>query len=331
MRLLRRSSGATYAFSLRAVERARLAGFTLVEVMVVVLIISGIMLAITSVLDSARVSRDTIHNLEETQLAGPAIMDLIERDIRAMIIYDMPIESLLRVKSRVVSGLDADSIDFIASTDSLAAWDVDRRAATNDYGEVGYRLRPNPQDKDLLEIYRRETFGVDDKPFEGGQFIFLHDRVRHFDIQVFTEDGPDADPIEEWNVNPSDLEKMGLPARLQIELTLELAPRIQREQIVFRSADKRTITYRKVIRIPQSLRETLKAPPIPEIPKLAPANGAGANDPASGAPKTGGPSSLGGGGPKGGSAKPIGGGGPGGAKPIGGGGTSGGQSGGANQ
>ncbi|MEO6710312.1 MAG: type II secretion system protein [Planctomycetota bacterium] len=331
MKRLRRSSEATSDFRLRVARHARMAGFTLIEVMVVVLIISGIMLAITSVLDSARVSRDTIHNLEETQLAGPAIMDLIERDIRAMIIYDMPIESLLRVKSRVVSGLDADSIDFVASTDSLAAWDVDRRAATNDYGEVGYRLRPNPEDKDLLEIYRRETFGVDDKPFEGGQFIFLHDRVRHFDIQVFTEDGPDADPIEEWNVNPSDLEKMGLPARLQIELTLELAPRIQREQIVFRSADKRTITYRRVIRIPQSLRETLKAPPIPEIPKLGSANGAGANDPA-GAPKAGGPTGVGGGGgggPKGGGAKPVGGGGP--AKPIGGGGLSSGQTGGLNQ
>ena len=45
------------------------AAFTLVEVLVVVLIISGIMLAITQVLDSARVSRDTIHNLDETQLA----------------------------------------------------------------------------------------------------------------------------------------------------------------------------------------------------------------------------------------------------------------------
>ncbi|HUR28597.1 MAG TPA: prepilin-type N-terminal cleavage/methylation domain-containing protein [Planctomycetota bacterium] len=298
MRVLRRTP--------HAVTDALARGFTLVEVMVVVLIISGIMLAITSVLDSARVSRDTIHNLEETQLAGPAIMDLLERDIRAMITYDMPIESLLRVKSRVVSGLDADSIDFVSTTDSLAAWDIDRRATTNDYGEVGYRLRPNPEDKDLLEIYRRESFGVDDKPFEGGQFIFLHDRVRHFDIQIYTEDGPDADSIEEWNVNPSDTDKMGLPARLSIELTLELAPRIQREQIVFKSADKRTITYRRVIRIPQSMRDALTAPPIPDIPKLSPP-GASGSDPGGPGNKSG-ASSLDGGTKNGskGQAKPIG-------------------------
>jgi prepilin-type N-terminal cleavage/methylation domain-containing protein len=291
---------APYASSIALVR-----GFTLVEVMVVVLIISGIMLAITSVLDSARVSRDTIHNLEETQLAGPAIMDLHERDIRGMITYAMPLESLVRVKSRVVSGLDADSIDFVTTTDSLAAWDVDRRAATNDYGEVGYRLRPNPDDKDLLEIYRRESFGVDDKPFEGGQYIFLHDRVRHFDIQVYTEDGPDADSIEEWNVNASDPDKMGLPARLQIELTLELAPRIQREQIVFKSADKRTITYRRVIRIPQALRDALAAPPIPEIPKLA-APGAAGSDPNNSTGNKSGNSSVGAPTKNSGQAKPIG-------------------------
>ncbi len=293
---------------LRAAHSALASGFTLVEVLVVVLIISGIMLAITSVLDSARVSRDTIHNLEETQLAGPAIMDLIERDIRAMITYDLPIESMLRVKNRVVSGLDADSIDFVTSTDSLAAWDVNRKAASNDYNEVGYRLRPNPEDKDLLEIYRRESFGVDDKPFDGGQFIFLHDRVRHFDIQIYTEDGPDATPLEEWNVNATDPDKMGLPARLQIELTLELAPRIQREQITVRSVDKRTITYRRVIRIPQGLRDALKAPPIPQIPNFASSAAGDGSGTKSGASGLGGGSVTPiGGGKAGGSSKPGGG------------------------
>lgn len=276
------------------------AAFTLVEVLVVVLIISGIMLAITQVLDSARVSRDTIHNLDETQLAGPAIMDLIERDLRGLLTFDLPAASLLRVKSRVVSGLDADSLDFIATTDTLAAWDVDRRAASNDYGEVGYRLRPNPEDKDLLEIYRRESFGVDDKPFEGGQFVFLHDRVRHFDIQVFDEDGPDADSLEEWNTRQNETEHVGLPARLEITLTLELQPRIQREQVVFKSVDARTITYRRVIRVPQALRDALAGPPIPGIPELtapgsaAAAGGTGQNKnsgvpvggPAGGAPMT---------------------------------------------
>jgi len=296
----------------RAARRA--AGFTLVEVLVVVLIISGIMVAITQVLDSARVSRDTIHNIEETQLAGPAIMDLIERDLRAMITYDLPIESLMRVKSRVVSGLDADSLDFISSTDSLAAWDVNRRATTHDYGEVGYRLRPNPADKDLLEIYRRESFGVDDKPAEGGQFVFLHDRVRHFDVAVFEEDGPDADSLEEWNVQQGATEHVGLPARLEIELTLELAPRIQREQVVFRAADKRTITYRRVIRIPQSLRDALEAPPIPGIPEFAPpapsggVAGAGQGGAAAGGGTGGGGSSGKGGAPAaGGAVKPGGG------------------------
>ena len=68
----------------------------------------------------------------------------------------------------------------------------------SDVHEVGYRLRPNPTDDDFLEIYRREDFGVDDEPFDGGNYTFLHDRVKRFDVQVFTEDGPDAEPLDDW-------------------------------------------------------------------------------------------------------------------------------------
>ena len=53
------------------------AGFSLVEVLVVLLIVGGLMLAITQLLEATRISRDTIHNVQETQLAGPAIMELI--------------------------------------------------------------------------------------------------------------------------------------------------------------------------------------------------------------------------------------------------------------
>ena len=68
----------------RAASRA---GFTLAEVLLTLLIMSGILLSITKILQAARNARDTIHNYQENQLAGPAIMDMIERDLRGMITY----------------------------------------------------------------------------------------------------------------------------------------------------------------------------------------------------------------------------------------------------
>jgi prepilin-type N-terminal cleavage/methylation domain-containing protein len=246
-------------------EAPRPAGFTLIEVLVTLLIISGIMLTITQLLEAARVSRDTIHNVQETQLAGPAIMDLIERDLRGLALYDLDTDHVLRVKNHVKIGLDADSLDFLSTTDSLIPTEVDRRLVRADINEVGYRCRPNPKDDDFLEIYRREGFGADEEPFEGGAYTFLHDRLKHFDIQVFEEDGPEAEPLEDWD---AERDQHGLPLRLEISMTLELQPRLTREQFKFASLDKRTITYKRVIRLPQSLVDQAEFDPVPAIPQI---------------------------------------------------------------
>ena len=251
--------------SIHAVRRTLRAGFSLIEVMVSLLIVSGIMLAITQLLEAARVTRDTIHNIQETQLAGPAIIDLIERDLRGMVVSNRDRKSLLRVLDRATAGLDSDSLDFVTSTDSLILVPLPDRHVRSDTNEVGYRLRPNPENDDFLEIYRRESFGVDDEPFEGGGFTFLHDRVKQFDIQVFVEDGPDADVFDDWD---PENEEQPLPLRLQISLTLELAPRLVREQLRFAPVDRRTVTYTRVIRLPQLLLDSLAMGPVPAIPEI---------------------------------------------------------------
>jgi prepilin-type N-terminal cleavage/methylation domain-containing protein len=245
----------------------RRAGFTLVEVLVTLLIVGGMMLAITQILEATRISRDTIHNIQETQLAGPAIMDLIERDLRGLSTYNRGREHLLRVVDRVELGLDADSLDFVSNTDSLIPTELVERWVRCDYTEVGYRLRPNPSDDDFLEIYRREGFGVDKEPFEGGAFTFLHDRVKQFDVRVYSEDGRDAEPLQGWSGTGDEL---GLPLRLEIELTLELAPRIAREQLRIAPVDKRTVTYRRIVRLPQALHDALDVEAVPVIPQLLP-------------------------------------------------------------
>ena len=67
-----------------------------------------------------------------------------------------------------------------------------------DINEVGYMMRPNRDNDEFLEVYRREDFGVDEEPFNGGSYIYLSDQVKGFNIEVFTEDGPDAEPYDSW-------------------------------------------------------------------------------------------------------------------------------------
>ena len=241
-------------------------GFTLVEVMLTMLIMAGIMVAITQILTATRRSRDTIHNIQERLLAGPAILDRMEEDLRSLFIFDRDQRWYLRVEDRVLSGFDADRLDFVCSTDSLLPYreheGMDFSRA--DFNEVGYCLRHNPNSDDFLEFYRREDFGVDEEPFAGGSYAFLHDRVKAFDVKVYDEDGPEAEPLDSWGVNEDD-EEIGLPKRLEIELTIELRPRLVREQLV---QDRRSMVYRRVFRIPEALIVAQDVRPIPVIPQI---------------------------------------------------------------
>ena len=254
----------------RGFQTSPRAGFSLAEVLLTVLIMSGIMLAITQILQAARVSRDTIQIIKETQLAGPAIMDMIERDLRGLTTLNRTRQDHLLVEDRVMLGLDGDSLDFVTHTDSLIMRQDGARYVRSDINEVGYRLRPSPMYDDFLEIYRREDMGVDEDPYSGGEFSFLHDRVKSFDIQVFEEDGPDADPHDEWGQDGD--ERIGLPARLEVSLTLELKQRVAREQLAMNYARKSIVTYKRVFRLPEMMRvaeEQIVILSIPEAPSAA--------------------------------------------------------------
>jgi len=268
-------------------EALRERGFTLVEVMLTLLIMAGIMVTITKVLTGVRRTRDEIHNIQERQLAGPAVLQRIERDLRALFLYDRDRRYVLRIRDRVTSGLDADTLDFVATTDGLMPWQENAAEAfrSADWNEVGYRLRSRPGDDEFLELYRREDFGVDDAPFDGGRFGLLSDRVKGFNIEVYEEDGPDAEPLESWD-GEQDEEFLGLPARIEIALTIEMAPRLTREQLII---DRRTLVYRRTFRFPEILRRQIETAPVPIIPVISPPT------PESGATEGGGNETGGGG------------------------------------
>jgi prepilin-type N-terminal cleavage/methylation domain-containing protein len=244
------------------------AGFTLVEVLLTLLIMAGIMVSVTEILTAARTSRDEIHNIQERQLAGPAILARIEQDLRALLVYDRDPRLALRVQNRVLSGFDADTIDLAAVVDTTLPFrerpgDPFRISPLN---EVGYCLRPRPDSDDFLELYRREGLGIDDKPFQGGHYALLADRVKGFNVEIFDQDGLEAEPVEEWTES-ADQAYVGIPVRIDIQLTLELAPRLLREQLV---SDTRTITYERVLRFPEILRKASELQPRPAIPRVAP-------------------------------------------------------------
>jgi len=268
----------TVRLSNGAVTGAR--GFTLVEVLLVIVIMSMMFMSITKLMQAARRTRDTIHNYQEMQLAGPAVLELMVRDVRGLFTTSRARNTWLEVTDRTVNGQDADRIDFVTTTDSLVVTlDDGDESLRADVNEVGYMLRPNAENDEFLEIYRREDFGVDDEPFDGGSYIFLSEQVKGFNIEAFTEDGPDAEPYDAWGERSGDEELVGLPAWIRLSLTVELKPRINRESMDFSGRDRRTMTYTRVIRFPEARRVAEGEIPRLGLP-LAP--GGTATDPEAG-------------------------------------------------
>ena len=270
-------------------------GFTLVEILLTLVLMAGIMVTVTQILTRARQVRDQIHNVQERQLIGPAILNLIERDLLALHIYNRPLDELIRIEDRVLSGLDADKLDFVCTTDSLVPFrryegEKFRRA---DINEVGYRLRVSPASDDFLEIYRREDFGVDEDALQGGSYTLLNDRVKGFDIQVYDEDGPEAEPIEEWGTDPENEERIGLPRRIEITLILELQPR---QVASGQRSQEREITYHRTIRLPADLLLAQEVHPTPAIPVPVEPNTTEVGGPAGGSQTISGDGGAGGGG-----------------------------------
>lgn len=254
-------------FRPRAAKRA---GFTLIEVMVTIAVMGLMLAGITQILSAVRFSRDIIHNEQEQYLAGPAILDQIERDILAIFVTGVPLADHIKIENKVLGGADADRIDFWSGTDSLIWNEISDRKVRADINEVGYCLRPNPAEDDFLELYRREGFGVDQDPHKGGRYIFLHDRVRGFNIEIFSERGPEdmVDPLEEWGLDESNPDTQGLPAYIRVTLEIELEPRLLQETLLY---TKQLKTYERIINFSESLRYEQEN----DIPRLTIPSGAG--------------------------------------------------------
>lgn len=241
-------------------------GFTLIEVLVATLITALVMVSIMATLWSSLSGRDTVYNLTQEQSAGVAVLGLIERDLQALHTYNVAAKRVFLGKNHSSKGMEADSFDFVATTNSKIPRKDGERDLRADLCEVGYRLRPNPDKPDFLQIWRRESFFLDDKPFEGGDYTLLYDQVKSFNVTYYAEPGTRADSLDDWSAE----EKDGLPFAMKIEMEVELRPRLEMEFTSGTGAQKRAVRFTRNFVFPSALNQSLKISLVPAIPQKAP-------------------------------------------------------------
>lgn len=179
-------------------------GFTLVEVLVTLLITSIMLSSVYISFVGTVTAKQYSEQVKEAGRTGQAILGLMRRDLEGAMIFS-PGEPVMVGKSGSVGSADADSIDFVTTSDSRRA--VDGKAS--DYNEVGYVAYTNEEQSGLLCLYRREDFFLDEAPFESGVLELLDDGVRGLTFEYLTESGW----VTEWQGE-------GLPEAIRITLVL---------------------------------------------------------------------------------------------------------------
>ena len=233
----------------RRLTRRRQSGLTLLELMAASALLAIFFVSIFATVWGTINTRDKIEQKALPFSTGPVVMQRIVDDLLCADISDLKDMDGFEAKGDTVSGGDVTKIDFVAavpSRDRVKIGDEWVRAAVN---EIGYAVRRSElpdapstsftrttvsgggaavvrhssrrSSSDLLALYRREDFGVDADPKEGGKYYKLCDRVKRFAIDFYDEDpgeptGDDAEGATDWDAK----EEHRLPWGCRVTLVL---------------------------------------------------------------------------------------------------------------
>jgi len=243
-------------------------GFTLIEVMVALTIMSLIMVALYTTLNTALRTRDQLEIEAQVARLGPQILDIIEADLRRAWVMGIDEDMVFRGETRTVNGEPADSLTFLTTVDSTVTRRVDDREISSDVCETGYRLRANAKNSDVMELWRRQSFHVDEKPLEDGVYELIHDRVVSFQVRYLETVDKTAEKLTSWDAS----ERHALPALVDIELNLQAVARTT-EDLGKQGGASRTLRYHRVIPLLPHSDLVMRVHPLP--PSFT---GAGAGD-----------------------------------------------------
>lgn len=244
-------------------------GFTLLEVLVTLAIMSMVMLALYVTLDGTLRARDQLEIESRVARLGPEILDLVEADLRGAWIIGLEGDAVFRGEARTVDGEAADTLNLVTNVDSSLSRRVGLREVSSDVCETGYALRRNPALPDVMELWRRQSFHVDEDPLRNGDhgvYEMLHDRVVRFQVRYRERLDPLEQELHDWDAAV----RHRLPALVEVELALEAVPRTVAERARLDSAG-RTLVYRRSIPLPDHSDMAMRVHPLP--PTFAAAGG----------------------------------------------------------
>ena len=231
-------------------------GFTLIEVLVGLALLSALLGGIYTVAVGSMVAKRTI----QESAAGPEILDLIERDLRAAYISGVKDRRAFKAQKQAVGGADVTILDLVTTTNSKVSVEIDKEWIRSDVTEVGYRMKTSSDFPDFLELYRREQFFFDDEPLAGGQYYLVYDRLISLKLTFFEAPDPnstsssraDTEGYEDWDTEDKEGK---LPQAVKVVLVLASPPELLRPG----AQDEAQYTFVRWVLLPNGFDKEPKA------------------------------------------------------------------------
>jgi prepilin-type N-terminal cleavage/methylation domain-containing protein len=221
-------------------------GFSLLELIAVIMITGFVMYAVYSVLISTLRAKEVVDDTVAVYEVGPQVVELISRDLRNVN------HGLLAGERGLKGGMDGRTsvecsyVDFVTTQDSRNVVMESNRPYHSDLTEVGYVCRDSDRFNGLLELYRREDWGVDDDPLRGALYYQVYDRVKEFRLEYIEAGKEDADThAEEWDTE----DRKRLPRAIKLRLTIVVG---DPEELAARG-ETGEYTFEKIIVLPGGL------------------------------------------------------------------------------
>ncbi|MCA9623590.1 MAG: prepilin-type N-terminal cleavage/methylation domain-containing protein [Myxococcales bacterium] len=193
-------------------------GFTLLEVMVSVAIISLIGVLIYGAFTGMHKARSNVSSISDRYQQGRQAIDRMSRELVAAYISNhKPTVQNQSVRQTAFIGHDqssGDRLDFSA----FAGQRLSHDSHVSDQAEISYFLADNP-DTGGRDLVRRISRNIDDDVTRGGLVQVMAENVESFDVVYL-------DPTtNEWTATWDTLQPTAQPGRLpsQVWITLKLA------------------------------------------------------------------------------------------------------------
>ncbi len=191
-------------------------GFTLMEVMISLAVVGVIALAIWAATSQTAKARDIVETTQDIHHQVRVAFDMINRDISSTFLSDhrAPLEVAHDTIFVGTDGGREDSLDFAAFSHNRRFFDADE----SDQAEISYYLANDPEDRDVVNLVRRASPVLDEKPTEGGQTLILVRNVSAFDLQFY--DIENKEWKDEWDTTNFTGEGSKLPTQVRIRLSV---------------------------------------------------------------------------------------------------------------